>query len=158
MEFIRHSYERKFIEIRETHAMKVGEIDTFGERFDAAGSDREIDLCHVSNSVTGRPGGITMGRPVKRSKAKKQRSPSKPKSRKKMAGRKDNTSAPALLQAKEALERKTTELALSLSMMQATLDSTTDAIVVTDMSGHVRNFNEKYARMMGVTREELKKA
>lgn len=50
------------------------------------------------------------------------------------------------------------ELALSLSMMQATLDSTTDAIVVTDMSGHVRNFNEKYARMMGVTRKELKKA
>src|SRR3984893_5509659 len=63
-----------------------------------------------------------------------------------------------LLQAKEALERKTEELALSLSMMQATLDSTTDAIVVTDMSGNVRDFNEKYARIMGVTREELKKA
>ena len=67
-------------------------------------------------------------------------------------------SARELLQAKEALERKTTELALSLSMMQATLDSTTDAIVVTDMNGSVRNFNEKYARMMGVTRAELKKA
>jgi PAS domain S-box-containing protein len=95
---------------------------------------------------------------VKRSKAKKPRSPSRPKPRKKTAGRKGNVSAPELLQAKEALERKTAELALSLSMMQATLDSTTDAIVVTDMSGHVRNFNEKYARMMGVTREELKKA
>jgi PAS domain S-box-containing protein len=95
---------------------------------------------------------------VKRSKAKKSRSPSKSKSRKKNAGRKPNASAPELLQAKEALERKTVELALSLSMMQATLDSTTDAIVVTDMSGHVRNFNEKYARMMGVTRKELKKA
>src|ERR1700704_1288622 len=59
------------------------------------------------------------------------------------------------LQAKEALERKTEELALSLSMMQATLDSTTDAIVVTDLSGDVRDFNEKYAKMMGVTREEL---
>ena len=69
-----------------------------------------------------------------------------------------NASAPELLQAKEALERKTEELALSLSMMQATLDSTTDAIVVTDMSGNVRDFNEKYARIMGVTREELKKA
>lgn len=95
---------------------------------------------------------------MKRSKAKKSRSPSKSKSRKKTAGRKGNASAPELLQAKEALERKTVELALSLSMMQATLDSTTDAIVVTDMSGHVRNFNEKYARMMGVTRKELKKA
>ena len=42
------------------------------------------------------------------------------------------------IQAKEALERKTEELALSLSMMQATLDSTTDAIVVTDLSGNVR--------------------
>ncbi len=63
-----------------------------------------------------------------------------------------------LLQAKEALECKTAELALSLSMMQATLDSTTDAIVVTDLTGNVRNFNEKYAQMMGVTREELRKA
>jgi PAS domain S-box-containing protein len=60
-----------------------------------------------------------------------------------------------LLQAKEALERKTEELALSLSMMQATLDSTTDAIVVTDLGGNVRDFNEKYAEMMGVTREQL---
>jgi PAS domain S-box-containing protein len=63
-----------------------------------------------------------------------------------------------LLQAKEALERKTEELALSLSMMQATLDSTTDAIVVTDLGGNVRDFNEKYAEMMGVTREQLNTA
>src|SRR5207302_4708857 len=62
------------------------------------------------------------------------------------------------IQAKEALERKTEELALSLSMMQATLDSTTDAIVVTDLSGNVRDFNGKYAQMMGVTREQLNKA
>jgi PAS domain S-box-containing protein len=67
-------------------------------------------------------------------------------------------SAQELLQAKESLERKTTELALSLSMMQATLDSTTDAIVVTDLKGNVRNFNEKYAKMMGVTLEQLKAA
>jgi PAS domain S-box-containing protein len=60
-----------------------------------------------------------------------------------------------LLHAKEALERKTEELALSLSMMQATLDSTTDAIVATDLIGNVRDFNEKYAEMMGVTREQL---
>jgi PAS domain S-box-containing protein len=63
-----------------------------------------------------------------------------------------------LIQAKEALERKTEELALSLSMMQATLDSTTDAIVVTDLNGNVRDFNEKYAEMMGVSREVLNTA
>src|ERR1700730_19008471 len=62
------------------------------------------------------------------------------------------------IKAKEALERKTEELALSLSMMQATLDSTTDAIVVTDLNGNVRDFNEKYAKVMGVTREQLKAA
>ena len=67
----------------------------------------------------------------------------------------NHASAEELLQAKEALERKTAELALSLSMMQATLDSTTDAIVVTDLNGNVRDFNEKYAQMMGVTREQL---
>ena len=60
-----------------------------------------------------------------------------------------------LLQAKEALERKTEELALSLSMMQATLDSTTDAIVVTDLTGNVRDFNKKYAEMMGFPREVI---
>ena len=64
----------------------------------------------------------------------------------------------ALQRANEALERKTEELALSLSMMQATLDSTTDAIVVTDLNGKVRDFNEKYAEMMGVTREQLNQA
>jgi PAS domain S-box-containing protein len=63
-----------------------------------------------------------------------------------------------VVQAKEALERKTEELALSLSMMQATLDSTTDTIVVTDLNGNVRDFNEKYAVMMGVTREQLNSA
>ena len=62
------------------------------------------------------------------------------------------------IRAKEALERKTEELALSLSMMQATLDSTTDAIVVTDLNGNVRDFNEKYAEMMGVTRKQLNAA
>ena len=74
------------------------------------------------------------------------------------AGRSRGASAQELLQAKEALERKTEELALSLSMMQATLDSTSDTIVVTDLNGNVRDFNEKYAEMMGVTREQLNKA
>jgi PAS domain S-box-containing protein len=63
-----------------------------------------------------------------------------------------------LKQAKEAIERKTEELALSLSMTHATLNSTTDAIVVTDLNGNVQDFNEKYAQMMGVTREQLNTA
>ena len=58
-----------------------------------------------------------------------------------------------LLQAKEALERKMEELAYSLSMMRATLESTTDAIVVTDLDGNLTGFNEKYAKMLGLSRE-----
>jgi PAS domain S-box-containing protein len=95
---------------------------------------------------------------VKPSKRTRQGSSPGRKRRKTVGDGSDHASAHELIQAKEALERKTAELALSLSMMQATLDSTTDAIVVTDMSGNVRNFNEKYAKMMGVTRAELKLA
>ncbi len=63
-----------------------------------------------------------------------------------------------LIEAKDALERKTEELAQSLSMMQATLESTTDAIVATDESGHATAFNEKYAEMMGLPRETINSA
>ena len=97
-------------------------------------------------------------------RAKKKRSPSasvRPRRTKKsgvIRSRTGNASAQELIRAKEALERKTAELALSLSMMQATLDSTTDAIIVTDLHGNVRNFNEKYAALMGVTQAQLKKA
>jgi PAS domain S-box-containing protein len=73
----------------------------------------------------------------------------------KRAGRSRGRSEREFIQAKEALERKTEELALSLSMMQATLDSTTDAIVVTDLGGNVRDFNEVYAEMMGFPREVI---
>jgi PAS domain S-box-containing protein len=63
-----------------------------------------------------------------------------------------------LIRARDALEIKTEQLALSLSMMQATLDSTTDAIVVTDLTGNVRDFNQKYAEMMGFPREVINSA
>ena len=56
----------------------------------------------------------------------------------------------ALVRAKEALERKTNELAHSLAMMRATLESTTDAILVTDRNGHITDYNEKYAAMWGI--------
>ncbi|MGI8605386.1 MAG: PAS domain S-box protein [Verrucomicrobiales bacterium] len=52
-----------------------------------------------------------------------------------------------LILAKEALERKTEELAHSLSMMQATLESTTDGILVTDGLGKVTGFNQKFVQM-----------
>ncbi len=63
-----------------------------------------------------------------------------------------------LLHAKEALERKTKELAHSISVLRATLESTTDAIVVTDEVGGVTDFNEKYAEMLGSSRERINSA
>ena len=63
-----------------------------------------------------------------------------------------------LLRAKEALERRTEELAHSISVLRATLDSTTDAIVVTDEAGGVTDFNEKYVEMLGSSRERINSA
>ena len=58
-----------------------------------------------------------------------------------------------LVRAKEALEKKTQELAHSLAMMSATLESTTDGILVTDGRGAVTGFNERYVLMWRVPRE-----
>jgi PAS domain S-box-containing protein len=58
-----------------------------------------------------------------------------------------------LLQAKEALELRTEELARSLAMLRATLESTTDGILVTDGDGKVTSFNEKYVAMWRLSRE-----
>ena len=52
-----------------------------------------------------------------------------------------------LIRAKEALEAKTGELAKSLAMMRATLESTTDGILVTDGGGNVTGFNQQYMEM-----------
>ena len=49
-----------------------------------------------------------------------------------------------LVQAKEVLEEKTEELAHSLSMLSATLESTTDGILVTDEQGRIIAFNQKW--------------
>ena len=62
-----------------------------------------------------------------------------------------------LIQAKEALERKTEELAHSLSMMRATLESTTDGILVTDAQGNVTDFNEKFVEMWRMPREIMER-
>jgi PAS domain S-box-containing protein len=58
-----------------------------------------------------------------------------------------------LIAAKEALELKTQELARSLAVMQATLESTFDGILVTDGERRVSGFNEKYLRMWSIPRE-----
>ena len=42
------------------------------------------------------------------------------------------------------------ELATTLAMMHATLESTTDAILVTDEANYVREFNEKYVKFWGI--------
>ena len=53
----------------------------------------------------------------------------------------------ALLAANKALESRTVELARSLSMMRATLESTTDGILVTDAVGNVADWNDKFFEM-----------
>ena len=60
-----------------------------------------------------------------------------------------------LVRAKEALELRTRELAHSLAMMRATLESTTDGILVTDQHGRVTDFNERYLAMWRLPREAV---
>ena len=57
--------------------------------------------------------------------------------------------------AKEALEQRTRELAQALVIMRATLDATTDGILVTDEEGKVTDFNDKYIHMWKIPREVL---
>jgi PAS domain S-box-containing protein len=47
-------------------------------------------------------------------------------------------------------EQDADELATALAIMQATLESTTDAILVTDEANYVREFNEKYVKFWGI--------
>jgi PAS domain S-box-containing protein len=60
-----------------------------------------------------------------------------------------------LLQAKEALELRTEELAKSLATLRAILDSTTDGILATDDNGKVTEFNRKFVEMWRMPREAL---
>jgi PAS domain S-box-containing protein len=63
-----------------------------------------------------------------------------------------------LVSTKNALEQRTQQLAHSLAMMQATLESTFDAIIVTDGNRRVTSFNEKYTRMWHIPREVMDSA
>ena len=58
-----------------------------------------------------------------------------------------------LLRAKEALEVKTEELARSLAMTRATVQSASDAILVTDSQGKVTEFNQQYIDMWQIPKE-----
>jgi signal transduction histidine kinase/ActR/RegA family two-component response regulator len=61
----------------------------------------------------------------------------------------------ALVSAKHALERKTDELANSLSVMTATLDSTWDGILVTANDGRVTGYNQTNLQMWNVAPETM---
>ena len=60
-----------------------------------------------------------------------------------------------LVRTKEALEARTAELARSLARMHATLESTTDAILVIDRAGQVTDFNEKFLQLWRFPREAI---
>ena len=63
-----------------------------------------------------------------------------------------------ILRAKEALERKTRELAESLALMRATLEATWDGILVTDHDGNITNFNRRFVDMWRIPPEIVKEA
>jgi len=60
-----------------------------------------------------------------------------------------------LIQIKEAPERKSVELTHSLSMLSATLESSADAILVTDENGRVLRWNRKFMEMWGIPSEAI---
>jgi PAS domain S-box-containing protein len=60
-----------------------------------------------------------------------------------------------LIQIKEALEEKSAELTRSLSMMSATLESSTDGILVTDENGRVIMWNRKFVDMWRIPSEVI---
>lgn len=60
-----------------------------------------------------------------------------------------------LRQARTSLEARTEELAHSVAMMGATLDSTADGILVTDGKGRVTGFNDQFVRMWKIAPELL---
>src|SRR6202030_689452 len=68
----------------------------------------------------------------------------------------DRADEPNQLRAPDAVTRR--ELLQSLAILRATLESTTDAILVTDEKVKVIDFNEKYTGMWKIPREVLETA
>jgi PAS domain S-box-containing protein len=59
-----------------------------------------------------------------------------------------------LIQAKEALEAKSAQLAHSLAMVHATIESTTDGVLVVDQHGKITLFNERFLQMWRLSRAQ----
>ena len=55
----------------------------------------------------------------------------------------------------DSASRSNDELAKSLAMLRATLESTTDAVLVMDENRYVRAFNEKYPHLWGIPSDAL---
>ncbi len=55
-----------------------------------------------------------------------------------------------LLEARESLKKQSEDLAHTVSMLRATLDATTDAILVTDEKGLIRSFNENFCELLDI--------
>jgi PAS domain S-box-containing protein len=60
-----------------------------------------------------------------------------------------------LIEAKQALELKTAQLAHSLARMRATMESTTDGILVVDERRTITDFNERLLQMWRLSREQV---
>ena len=58
-----------------------------------------------------------------------------------------------LRETKDSLQRRTEELDRSLAMLRATLESTTDAILVTNGKGEITGYNEKFRELWDVPLE-----
>ncbi|EYF05393.1 Hypothetical protein CAP_3310 [Chondromyces apiculatus DSM 436] len=61
----------------------------------------------------------------------------------------------ALARENEALARENETLAQSVALMRATLEATTDGILVTDSAGRVAEYNQRYVRMWQIPREVM---
>ena len=57
--------------------------------------------------------------------------------------------------ARKALEVRTAELATSLALMQATLESTADGILATDDDGRITGFNDKFLQMWRIPHDAV---
>jgi len=62
-----------------------------------------------------------------------------------------------ILRTNKILEQRTRELAQALAIMRATLDSSAEAILVTDEKGKITEFNQKYIDTWKVPREVLER-
>src|SRR4029079_6414280 len=60
-----------------------------------------------------------------------------------------------LVQAKDSLEARASDLARTVSMLRTTLESTSDAILVTGPDGEIVERNGKLAQVWGIAREKM---